>query len=786
MKSSQALAACIFWLANQIHAERPQPMPQAGSPGLVDSLAFAAGGVSDTSMDTRSRDSAAAPANPWQRIGFSGFLYDGISNHGYSEHPAWMGPDAAGSKLEGRLGLKVSLAPNAYMKAWSTVTFASGYTGAFLNDRASVHPRTVDIPGIGEAPDTVVSDESRFPSAQASNREGVGIFEDIAGRMDFQSPFADGNVRAGTILWMKGSPLTLWNRTPRPKSAWYHEDADPEASTALYYERNFFSRGNDWERPSLSRKPLGGVELNLLRLPYGFESQFAYTDVAGLAPTRVENPWDIRGGETRSLASSADLGAMYYGRIAQTGAWTGMTLGLDAMVVDLSRDLINQRIFSAGQVQGFAFQFKGGRRPYFVNPRVFSVDGRGEVSPGFSLQGELGISLDDSVVYVAHESVTGQNGVYDGRSATSHKAGSLQPAAYAKLDGSFPIPFTAEIFYASQNFWSPYGMTEAGASLRREEMRLGAGSAGYQSNLAGVNLRLAPKLDNGFLILGLGQHGQVQAGRDVLEFQHILNGRDMWSASTAGARASPEQMLDDALPAGNPKYENRLGDLGSSRDLLYGGQERGGFRGENGDLWEEFAAYADKAQADSGLVPLHRKLATTLSMDWGIRIDPWFEGWLPALVDFFGEADAIGTDRGAVADTKNTLLWSGLFRCEPAVSLTSRLVLLGQLGVETWKSKSAWRNALFNQAVPGQFNNINYYEPLSSLSPASQNAVPKVDAVAAPINYVQLSYGAGCDWDFASHASLILRGKYATHDDGEISANAWSGVFLSAETRLWF
>jgi hypothetical protein len=786
MKTAKALAACIFWLANQINAEAPQIAPAVDGPDFADSLTSLtaeAGMALDSSADFRLRDSTSQPANPWDKLGFSGFMENRFNNHQYQDHPAWMAPDAAGSNLDGRLGLTVSLAPNAYMKATSTVTFASGFSGAFLNDRASIHPRRVDIPGIGEAPDTVRADESRFPSAQAYDREGVSVFKDIAGQVDFQSPYANGNVRAGTVLWLEGSPLTLWNRAARPKSVWYREDFDPEASTALSYERNSFSRESDLQRLSSPKKPFGGAELNVFHIPYGFDLHLAYTDAAGLAPTRIENPWDVRDGETPSMASSADLGAMYYGRIAQTGALEGITLGVNMVRIDLSEDLINQRIFSASPVQGYMFQFKGGKQPYFVNPQVFSVDGRGQLSPDFSFQAELGLSLDDSVSYKA---VAGQPGVYDGRSRTGHKAGAPQPAAYAKLDGIALVPFTAEVFFASKGFWSPYGMTEAGASLRRDEMRLGAGSAGYQSNLAGVNLRIAPKLDNGFIIVGIGQHVQIAKSRDVMQFQHVLNGRDVWSSSTSGARASPEQMLDDVLPPGNPKYENRLGDLGPSRDLLYGGQERGGLRGENRELWEEFAAYATKAQADSGLVPSHRKFATTLSLDWGIRMDPWFEGWLPSMLNLYGETDAIGTDLGALGNTGTTLLWSGLARCEPAVSLTSRLVILGQLGVETWKSKFAWKNSLYNQAATGQFNNVNYYEPLSSLSPASQNAVPRVDAVAAPIDYLQLSYGAGCDWDFSAHAALNLRFKYATHKDGEIPSNAWSGIFLSAGTQIWF
>jgi hypothetical protein len=143
-------------------------------------------------------------------------------------------------------------------------------------------------------------------------------------------------------------------------------------------------------------------------------------------------------------------------------------------------------------------------------------------------------------------------------------------------------------------------------------------------------------------------------------------------------------------------------------------------------------------------------------------------------------------------------------RFEPAISLSNSFQVLGLVGVETWKSDKAYRNKLANKQsvnadLPGYqyvdlknadgsaklYDNIHYYEPISSYAGAGVPE-PYVDAELSPVDYLQMSYGVGFDWDYTARAGLHVRAKYATHADKNIPSNNWNGAFLFGETKIWF
>jgi hypothetical protein len=86
------------------------------------------------------------------------------------------------------------------------------------------------------------------------------------------------------------------------------------------------------------------------------------------------------------------------------------------------------------------------------------------------------------------------------------------------------------------------------------------------------------------------------------------------------------------------------------------------------------------------------------------------------------------------------------------------------------------------------YNNILYYVPILSQDRNAETYAfnPYVISEHAPIDYLQLAYGLGFDWDFASRAGLHVRYKFATHDDKKLPSNQWSGHFFFAETKIWF
>jgi hypothetical protein len=712
--------------------------------------------------DTLSRGEAPPSGIPGS-VALSGYLETGFDSHRYPAHPAWMDAEAAGSAWDARLGLKISATASALARAWSTVTFARAFTGGFLNGRAASTPHRVDIPGVGEGSDTLSMDAARHPGGEG---EGSPPVEDLLAGIDFTSDRARASLRAGTTLWVQGSPLTVWRREPRPGG----------------FAEDFFPR----DRPQ-GRRALAGLETSaLLMLPRGGSFSLAEIQLDALQPGAIfpssRGGTPARAGEAAVPWDGGSPGGLYYGRLRLQADKQERSLSLNGLVADLSPEIINQNLFSQGAPRGWIYQFKDRRPPAFTNPRVLTLAGSAALGPALLLEGEAGLSVDDSVVFLP---VTGTDSLYDGRSSFRHRRGPPAPAAWARLSGKKGAPYACELFFASPAFRSPYSMAESGLPIHREGMSLGAGSFAYQPNLAGFLLSASAPLAKGYLSASLGQHIQISPDPDLLRFPVLLNGYDAWNAGASAARADAARMLEDGLPLGAAKPLSRLGDLGPGRDLRYGGQQPGGLRGGDGEIQEEFAAYLDKAQADSGRVPRSRKLAASLSLDAGYPVNTWFGAWRPMIIGLHGEANAVGTTLASLADGRAALLWSGLLEIRPSFALGPGFTLLVTAGVEWIHSRYAWRNLWDDPETAGGPVRAGNYDPLSSLTAQAQGAVPRVDAVTAPIRYLRSGYGLGIKWDFAARASLALRANYGVHRDAYLPANNWSGVFFHAGILAW-
>jgi hypothetical protein len=735
------------------------------------------------------------------KVGFSGLIYNRVFNHQYLAFPGNISNDANGTAADANFTVKLAVNANSFMKVWTMLSFGYDFGGHFLNNKASEHPRTSDLPGFGPAPDTVISDFARAPYVQDKNREASRVFEDLLAGVNIRTQVADANVQAGGTLWMQGSPFTVWKRDPRPHPAWYYESYEPEQSSAQYYTQKYYYRRNDLGRASWPKKAFGGMEVDVFRLPADMAFQFDFAQPSNILPSKTDGNTNSHVGDAEALESINSLGQLYYGRLTRKRVYKDVTAGANLLWVEIPKDIINQKIFSPNLPQGFKYQFKHGTQPYFTNPRVFSFDGRGNISPTLFFQSDIALSMVDSLKFNPY--IKGTDTLYDGRSPTSHAASTPAPAVYLSLNNNGALPLQSEFFFAAKDFSSPYAMTEYAVPVHRDEMKLGTGSFSYQTNLVGLNFKLSPKISTGFLAITMGQHMQVGKGKDMVRFQHNLNGREVWYSSSSWSRTEPGRMLDEGSPYGNPKYQGRVGDISFDRNILHLQNQPGGLRGDDLEVWEEFAAFGNIAEANSGKVPEHQKYSFSSAIDWGYNAGALVGYTRPWMVSLYTSANSISTGLTGPVNNGNTLLWNGLARLESAFSLANSFQIITLIGMETWKSDKAYKNKLYNkqgynptlpryQLVPSltdtngvQYNNIDYYEPISSYSGAAIPS-PLVDAELAPIDYLQMAYGIGFDWDFSSRAGLHVRYKYATHDDKNLPSNDWKGAFLFGETKIWF
>lgn len=336
-------------------------------------------------------------------------------------------------------------------------------------------------------------------------------------------------------------------------------------------------------------------------------------------------------------------------------------------------------------------------------------------------------------------------------------------ALYAKLAANTKTPYEVEAVYMDREFDSPWGISQDVVPVKVDHMKLGAGSWGYHSNLAGVNFVVQPEVKGGFLKLTAGVHGQLEAAPDFIRFQHKLIGRDLWKSSNSWSRTDPNVNFDGGRPYSTVANRGRLGEVGENRSRYFNEQQLGGLVGDDQALWEEFVPWKQEHFIEDTVnnvtllaeVPESQKFSWTAGFDWGKD----FGGVLPMFMNLNGEFSLISESMNPTED----LLSGALIMGEPVLGLAENFYLIGVFGYEGWYSPYGARNAKDNRAPETDFSFLGTNFEL--------------DAERIDLEYHQFALGLGFDWDFATRAGLHVRYKWARHIDA--SANDYNDKFQS-------
>jgi hypothetical protein len=340
--------------------------------------------------------------------------------------------------------------------------------------------------------------------------------------------------------------------------------------------------------------------------------------------------------------------------------------------------------------------------------------------------------------------------------------------------------------------------------------------------MAGVQLSISPKLKgDGHVIVKYGQHFQPEAARDLLFFPYRLNGQDVTSFITSSYNLDGLGTVD--YPMTGVKYDRRLGDESYDPQLdingnpidyphLEEGPEKGGLHADYLSMYEAFVPYDDPRQVllnikskngrisrfrsvntgvlgrviqdngdtveltnnspasdDNSFVPMHRKYTGNLELDLSYDIGPLLHYKNKFYLAGYAAIDGVSTALKAldINENKNDmLLWSTYFRFEPAIALTSQFYLDLLAGFENWRSSKAWMNL-----AVGDDGKEDLDDPIIKRT---------------PINYQDVAYGIGFDWDLFNRTSLHWRSKWLTHTDVGYSSNNYNAFLTSLEITTFF
>ena len=593
--------------------------------------------------------------------------------------------------------------------------------------------------------------------------------------VDIRSSVFGAYVTAGGVIWANASPLTMWERETMPRFAWQYETFEEEKTVSTYYKEKSFKPVKEGGRAFWTNRSFGGVFMNVYNMPFGLTAQAMISQPKDMdAGTR--DGIRLYGGQPGEQEMSGDYdfrGDVYHGRLAKNKLFGTMTLGANYMGVFYDKGLIDENEFAEPWINGYV-----AGEPHFENNQIVTVDIKGNVLPKLYVMADVGVSWDDSTTF--HNTSESVKKIFD-RDSTSSGRSDPSIGVYVKAQDKHLewLPTTVELVYFSENFFSPYGLTDPSRfrSWRKDEFYLGAGALRYGPNMAGVNVKFEPEFNRGRLGVQYAQHRQIKKGNDVLLFNYRLNGRNMWESSNSWTKYNALFWAD----SGNyvySSYKNRAGVMTNSRKM---NRQRGGLYGGTWELWESFVAYENAGQVKNNEIPQHTKWASYLSVDGGYDIGHWLHTDKNVMMSGYAALSGISTTFAPVAyseEQTDMLLWSfyGIF--EPTFALFPSFHLVGHAGFENWRSEYGYR---VEDETINQSSAILSTSDYSSLIPASQSFYEK-----APLSYYQTALGLGFDWDFAERAGLHFRYKWVTHTDNYVSENDWTGHYITAETKVWF
>ena len=696
-------------------------------------------------------------------LAVSGYMAFRVKNFDYTEIAPVYGDDKARTLVDATLKMNMVLMPNSYMTLWSNMTFPFDLTGLYTNYLA-------------KNPNTNPSyNWERVPFDHNSDYTPASVEEEMNFGVDIRSSVFGAYVTAGGVIWACASPLTMWERETMPRFAWQYETFEEEKTVSTYYKEKSFKPVKEGGRAFWTNRSFGGVFMNVYNMPFGLIAQAMISQPKDMdAGTR--DGLRLYGGQPSELEMDGNYdfrGDVYHARLAKTKILDGMTLGANYMGVFYDDGLIDEDEFAGSWTK---LKFEG--EPHFENNQIATMDIKGNLTPKFYLMADLGLSWDDSTTF--HNVGNENKRVYNRDSVST---GTSTPAfgIYVKVQDKHLdwLPTTIEGVYFSENFFSPYGITDPSRfrSWRKDEFYLNGGAMRYGPNMAGLNFKFEPEFNRGRLGVQYAQHRQVAKGKDVILFNYRLNGRNMWESTNSWTKYNALFWADSGNATSADGYVNRAGVLTPARKME---RQRGGLYGGTWELWESFVAYEDAKQIKTEEVPEHTKWSSYLSIDGGYDIGHWFGTDRNLMMSGYAAISGVSKTFAPVAyseEQSDMLLWSfyGLF--EPTFALTPTLHLVGQVGFETWKSEYGYTVANDDVRVGGIVASGAY----GNLIPTSQTTYTK-----APLDYYQTALGIGFDWDFSPRAGLHMRYKWATHTDNYVSENNWSGHFITAETKVWF
>jgi hypothetical protein len=704
-------------------------------------------------------------------IGFYGEGRLKIQYHDMQESPPFMRYDRSWlqSGWEGnegllRLGMFVNIGSNVTLN--SQIGFQNTLPGNYINDPADTGKADS---GQGFTPSLNRHDKSNDPAY---------IHDEMKADITVRTGVSSFTIRFGGLQWIEASPLTLW-KSPSRLFAWDHLPFESEEPIATYYDKNV-KKIERTGRSAWNKKPFYGLGLECKELPYGlyfnaFYGIYERYDSGEREFVDYSDDLDYTGNygvsvEAKNRGISDSYHHVAHFRLAKANLFDNMTVGFNFMGYHVQKTLTNSKAFwKTFFGQDDPYNASPRDSAFYKEPKIASFDIKGAINKRLEMHADIAMSLIDTTkVYY-------NSNAYELKPLKNR----LSPAVYGFFKSAYGIPASIDAAYISQGFYSPFSFAVPsdafypfGSNLVGQGKFIARAEASpYAQNMTGAVISVSPDIHFGNVKFSYGQHMQIRTARDIIFFPYRLNGPDLSSFFHSSYNRWGIDLLDVSIP-GNGKYDKRLGDESFRRtsNLFPLGPDAGGIRHDCPGVFEGFVPYENKAQAEenrrnptedifshSASVPYHKKYTFNLEATGACNLNNLVGYQKDLSLSFYSAINGISTQATPIAfNQKKQLLWSIYVRLEPSIALSNKFYFLGLAGYENWKSDNAWMTDSTGSVI------------------------------FCPIDFRDIAYGVGFDWEMFSNVGLHTRVKWMQHEDVKFKNNNWATPIISTEIKMVF
>ena len=339
-------------------------------------------------------------------IGAHGNVIARMFDNNFMESPDYMSSFKHRTILQNQANVWLTLNPNPFFTMKAALTFGADYHGTYVNKYADETGSSFDYfttpskANFGTV-HSVVQDFSRYRDVYSTEREAVGIFEEMLISANVRSSVVSAEVTLGGAQWIQMSPMLIWRRDPRHKYAWNYESYEPEQTVDAYYQGKEYNRPDYGGASTWPRRTFGGVYADFYQLPFGLSGQFLVAEPINSRATMPRATMMSHYADAEALTSVSHPGMVFAGQISKGNVIANANLAIGFLASNYHDDIVNDFLQQPNSAEyagmgnkSWTHQFTKDEDPVVYEPRIFDISSVGMLTPTLYWESDLAFSYE--------------------------------------------------------------------------------------------------------------------------------------------------------------------------------------------------------------------------------------------------------------------------------------------------------------------------------------------------------------------------------------------------------